>query len=36
MEQFFHLTERGTSVRQEVLAGITTFLMFWRSNRRPS
>ena len=26
MEQFFHLTERGTSVRQEVLAGITTFL----------
>ena len=25
-KDFFHLTERGTTVRREVLAGITTFM----------
>ena len=26
MEKFFHLKENGTTVKTEVLAGITTFL----------
>lgn len=26
LDQFFKLTERGTTVRREVLAGLTTFL----------
>ncbi|HBG11132.1 MAG TPA: xanthine permease, partial [Clostridium sp.] len=26
LNQFFHLSERGTNIRTEILAGTTTFL----------
>ena len=26
MEKFFHLKERGTNVRTEIVAGVTTFM----------
>lgn len=29
MDRFFHVTEKGSTVRTEIMAGITTFMGLW-------